>query len=64
MGAILQAERQALTTRSLWKAQLAQPLNTLATVGGILFEALRLRLKGLRTYAPRRGSTDTLPRGL
>lgn len=64
MGAILQAERQALTTRSLWEAQLAQPLNTLATVGGILFEALRLRLKGLRTYAPRRGSTDTLPRGL
>lgn len=64
MGAILNADRQNLTTRSLWSAQLVQPFSTLVTVGGILFEALRLRLKGLPIHAPRRGSTDTLPRGL
>lgn len=64
MGAILQAERRPLTSRALWRAQAAQPFNTLGTVGAILFEALRLRLKGLPMHAPRRGSRDTLPRGL
>ena len=64
MGAILNANRRNLTTRSLWRAQVIQPFSTLVTVGGILFEALSLRLKGLPIHAPRRGSTDTLPRGL
>lgn len=63
LGASLHARRRELTTRSLWAAQLAQPFGALATVGGILFEALRLRMKGLRTHAPRHGSVDTLPRG-
>lgn len=64
MGAVHRAARQDLTAAALFRAQLAQPLDTAATIGGILFEALKLRLKGLRTHAPRRGSIDTLPRGL
>jgi hypothetical protein len=64
MGAVHRAQRRELTSATLLRAQLARPFNTLATVGAILFEALKLRLKGLRTHAPRRGSIDTLPRGL
>lgn len=64
MGAIHSANRQDLTSGAIARAAGLVPLNTMTTVGGILLEALRLRLKGLRTHAPRRGTVDTMPRRL
>lgn len=64
MGATHTARRQDLTGAALFHAHQARPLNTLGTIGAILLEALKLRLKGLKTFAPRRGSIDTQPRGI
>ena len=62
MGAVHTAKRDTLTHSALLRAQFRQPFNTVTILGGILFEALRLRLKGLTTFSPRRGTVDTLPR--
>ena len=62
MGAIHTASRKPLSWKSVLMANFRFPLNTIGIVGGILVEAVRLRLKGLTTYAPRRGTIDTLPR--
>jgi len=64
MGATHTARRQDLTGIALLHAHRVRPLNTLGTIGAILLEALKLRLKGLKTFAPRRGSIDTQPRGI
>ncbi|WP_203291337.1 DUF1365 domain-containing protein [Maricaulis parjimensis] len=64
MGAVHLARARPLTTQSTARALRAIPANTITTVFGILLEALRLRLKGLPTFAPRRGSTDTMPESL
>ena len=64
MGAVHIAEARPLNTRTTRQALQAIPANTISTIGGILFEALRLRLKGLPTFAPRRGSVDTMPESL
>ena len=50
-----------LETRSLLRVPFSLAFNTIGIVGAILFEALRLRLKGLPMYAPRHGSIDTTP---
>ena len=64
MGAVHLAEAKPLTTRATGLALQSIPANTISTIGGILFEAFRLRLKGLPTFAPRRGSVDTIPESL
>lgn len=62
-SAVHAAQRKTLTSKALAAANLRHPFNTAGIVGAILFEALRLRLKGLVTYAPRRGTIDTQSRG-
>ncbi|WP_300531183.1 DUF1365 domain-containing protein [Maricaulis sp.] len=64
MSAVHRAERQPLTSRSLLATKFRHPFNTLSIVGAILIEALKLRLKGLATHAPRRGTIDTQSRSL
>lgn len=64
MGAVHLAEAKPLTTQATCQALQAIPANTISTIGGILFEAMRLRLKGLPTFAPRRGIPDTMPESL
>ncbi|WP_300544949.1 DUF1365 family protein [Maricaulis sp.] len=61
MGAVHTAKRRDLTGANVLHAQITQPFNTVTIVGGILLEALRLRSKGLRVFAPRKGTIDTLP---
>lgn len=62
MNATHKADRRPLDDRNLAAANFIHPFNTIQIVGAILFEALKLRLKGLQLYAPRRGTIDTLSR--
>jgi DUF1365 family protein len=55
------AQLQPLTPGALRSASWLVATNTIRIFFGILWEALRLRLKGLATFAPRRGTEDTLP---
>ena len=64
MSAVHRAERQPLNARSVLTTKFRHPFNTLSIVGAILIEALKLRLKGLATHAPRRGTIDTQSRSL
>ncbi|MHA6287666.1 DUF1365 domain-containing protein [Maricaulis sp. CAU 1757] len=59
LSAVHTARRETLTTGALARTNIRYPLNTLGIVGAILVEAIRLRLKGLRTFSPRRGTRDT-----
>lgn len=59
MSAVHKAEIRPLDTAHLLAAPLALGLNTIKIVGAILWEAVRLRLKGLKMYTPRHGSIDT-----
>ena len=53
---------EPMTRQSVRTALARHPFNTLRIVGGILLEAARLALKGLRLHAPRRDTVDTLSR--
>lgn len=64
MSAIHRAERQPLNAGTVLATKIRHPFNTLSIVGAILIEALKLRLKGLATHAPRRGTIDTQSRSL
>ncbi|WP_323761989.1 DUF1365 domain-containing protein [Maricaulis sp.] len=55
------ARLKPLQRRALQSAAWLVATNTTRIFFGILWEALRLRLKGLATFAPRRGTSDTLP---
>lgn len=61
LSAVHKCAIRPLDTPSLVRAGLTLPFNTIKIVGAILFEALRLRLKGLKMYTPRQGSIDTTP---
>ncbi|WP_417482747.1 DUF1365 domain-containing protein [Maricaulis sp.] len=61
LSAVQKCEIRPLDTAGLLAAPLSLAFNTTKIVGGILFEALRLRLKGLKMYTPRHGSIDTRP---
>lgn len=61
LSAVHLAHLRALDTGNLLIAHLKFPLNTVRIVGAILFEAVRLRLKGLKLYTPRHDSIDTQP---
>lgn len=61
MSAVHSALREDLTAASRRRRQFGLLLNAPRTVGAILFEALKLRLKGLKIHPPRRGTVDTQP---
>lgn len=61
MSAVHTARREALSRGLKWRRQLELLANAPRTVAAILIEALKLRLKGLRIHAPRRGTIDTQP---
>lgn len=55
------ARLSPLEPRDLHSAAWLVATNTIRIFFGILWEALRLRLKGLAIFAPRRGTIDTQP---
>ncbi|WP_417497078.1 DUF1365 domain-containing protein [Maricaulis sp.] len=61
LGAVQKCAIRPLDTVGLLATPLSLALNTPKIVGAILFEAARLRLKGLKMYTPRHGSIDTRP---
>lgn len=61
MTAVHSARIEAFSRALNRRRQIALALNTPVTVAAILFEALKLRLKGLKLNAPRRGTVDTQP---
>lgn len=61
MTAVHTAAIEPLTAPAKQRRQLGLLINTPRTVASILFEALKLRLKGLQIHAPRRGTVDTQP---
>lgn len=61
MTAVHSARLQPFDRKVLRRRRLTLALNTPRTVAAILFEALKLRLKGLKLHSPRRGSIDTQP---
>ena len=61
LSAVHKCAIRPLETRSVLRAPFSLAFNTIKIVGAILFEALRLRLKGLKMYTPRHGSIDTTP---
>lgn len=61
MSAVHTARARPLTRRGVLAQAPLSLLNTAVIVGGILFEALKLRLKGLALHSPRAGTPDTIP---
>jgi len=61
LSAVQKCAIRPLDTASLLATPLSLAFNTTRIVGAILFEAARLRLKGLKMYTPRHGSIDTRP---
>ncbi len=61
MSAVHTARPEPLRAGLRRRRQVELLINTPRTVAGILFEALKLRLKGLQLFTPRRGTVDTRP---
>lgn len=61
LSAVHTARMEPLGPAALRHAAGLVATNTARIFFGILWEALRLRLKGLTMFAPRRGTIDTMP---